>query len=268
MEEKILSGNNQEFAEPEIDNLSENNQEVAEPVNNNGGNEVTGENKVQSRDENARFAAARRKAENEANIAINRMNDYARSQGFKDFDELERHSKENKTNALYKNFEEETGISASSIKPIIDSMLENNPDVLEARKIAENNRMTEAQKAFDAEIGEIGKLDSSIKNFNDILEMPNFEEFDKLVHKGYSLVDAFKIVNFDKINGQNADKVKQNAINNMNSKSHLAGNKGGAGGITVPKDIKEMYRQFMPGITDEEISKDYEKSLKRDGKEE
>jgi len=255
----------------ENENLSEKIQEVAEPekegnFENEGENVVTvAESQKQSDEDNARFAAARRQAEGERDALLNRMNKLASRRGFKSFDELEKAIDAEERNSVFTKFEEETGMSADSFKPLLEDALRNNPDIIEAKRIAEENKIAQSKKFFDAQMDEIKKLDSSITSVDDIKAMPQFNEFDDLVRRGYSLVDAFKLVNFEKLSSAKSESVRQATVNNVNSKSHLAGNKGGAGsGIVVPNDVANLYREFNPGITDEEIYKDYSAALDRD----
>lgn len=255
----------------ENENLSEKNQAVAEPekISNSepGGNKVeVADPSKQSNEDNARFAAARRAAEGERDALINRMNNLASKRGFKSFDELEKAIDDEERNSVVTKFEEETGLSAEAFKPLLNDALRNNPDIIEAKRIAEQNRIAESRKIFESQMAEIKKLDGSINSIEDIKAMPQFNEFDNLVRRGYSLTDAYKLVNFDKLSSAKNESIRQATVNNIESKSHLAGNKGGAGsGVVVPRDVADMYREFNPGITDEEIYKDYSAALERDG---
>lgn len=255
----------------EFNQISEKNPEIAEPgkdvVDNIGGKEgeIT-EPLKQSAEDNAKYAAARRRAEAERDAVLNKMNSYAESRGFKSFDELEKATKQQDQDEIFSKFEEETGLPAETFKPVLEAMMKNNPDVIEARRLVNESKMAESKRAFDEQIAAIGKINSEIKSFDDLLKMPTFGEFDEMVRvKGYSMVDAYKLANIDTIGLDNANVARANVLNNINSKAHLMGNQGGGGALAVvPPDVVAMYREFNPGISDEEISKDYNNSLKRD----
>ena len=78
-------------------------------------------------------------------------------------------------------------------------------------------------------------------------------------------IAAYKIANFNTILEQGSKKSAQQVRNDIESKNHLTTTKGANAGssIFVPEDIKEQYRVFNPGITDDEIARDYKKSLGR-----
>lgn len=240
-----------------LNNAGENEENVADSSK--------GTENVQSKEDNARFAAARRESEARQKQMENRMNALAKSQGFNSFDELEKHLKEEKLNQLGQKLYEEYGVEQDAVKPFIDDMVNAHPDVVKAREALELSRQQEAQRYVDAEIEIIKGLNPDIKSFEDILALENFSDIEKLLNKNYSISDAYKIANFNSIVEQGSKKGAQMARNDIESKNHLTTTKGAGAGDTVivPEEIKEQYRAFNPGITDEEMAKDYKKSLER-----
>lgn len=272
------SGNIEEVAEPqEIEGNAEgaNVQDIAEPV----------KPEAQGADDNARFAAARRKAEAEKNAEIERVRAEAQAEinavyrglgmmnpytgkliETKDDYEayLDAQGAEQRRQTI-----EQYGMSDSEY----DTFISNHPEVRKARAMIaemeaerERQRQAEAEKAFQAQVAEIGKLDESIKSIEDLQSMDNYSDFYALVQKGYSLVDAYKLANFEKMTQKTVTAEKQKAVNLANSKSHLNATKmSGAGVVAVPDSVKAQYRALNPGITDSEIQSHYEKFVKQTG---
>lgn len=240
-----------------LNNAGENEENVADSSK--------GTENVQSKEDNARFAAARRESEARQKQMENRMNALAKSQGFNSFDELEEHLKEEKLNQLGQKLYEEYGVEQDAVKPFIDDMVNAHPDVVKAREALELSRQQEAQRYVDAEIEIIKGLNPDIKSFEDILALENFADIEKLLNKNYSISDAYKIANFNSIVEQGSKKGAQMARNDIESKNHLTTTKGSGAGdaVMVPEEVKEQYKIFNPGITDDEIAKDYKKSLER-----
>ena len=72
------------------------------------------------------------------------------------------------------------------------------------------------------------------------------------------MLSAVLAVDVEKLQANAAAKVKQATINAVQSKSHLkTTSQRGAGAVTVPDDIKAEYKAMMPGISDDEIQKHY-----------
>ena len=274
-----LGGNGEGVAQPSEINNSEIQGGTADDtenqgsgtLNNAGGNvgNVAGSSEgtehVQSKEENARFAAARRESEAETRTLKNRMMALAKSQGFNSFEELEHHLKEDKLNALGQKLYEEYGVEQDAVKPFINDMVNAHPDVIKAREALALSHQQEAQRYVDSEIAKIKEINPDIKSFEDVMALKNFGDIEVLLQKNYTISDAYKIANFNSILEGSGKKVAQQVRNGIDSKNHLSPTKGAGAGDTVmvPEDIKEQYRVFNPGISDEEILKDYKKSLER-----
>ena len=81
--------------------------------------------------------------------------------------------------------------------------------------------------------------------------------------KGNSLLDAFKLANFETLSQGAAARARQAAINAAQSKQHLAQTQTrGKGAVTVPSDVRELYRTMNPGVTDAEIQAHYSRTHK------
>lgn len=253
MEIENLSGNIQEVAGP--DNLSENIQEVAET------DKVT-----QKTEENSKYAAARREAESKLNVEKEKWNALAKSRGYNSADELEKALKQETVNQNREKLEEIFGINGEDAEKVLNGVIANNPLVKQAQSIINEREMENSKQAFENEVELIKKIDPSIKSFDDVINSESFAEVDRIYRAGgKSLSEAFKLANFDRLMSANEGKLRQQVINQMSGKDHLKGN--GSGGsevstVTIPEETLKIYKKMMPGKSDAEYQKHYEKYKK------
>lgn len=170
-----------------------------------------------TRDEDARYAAARRRAEAERDAAIARMEGELR-----------------------------------------DSR---------GRLDAERQRTVDerARLVADAQVREIGRLDGDIRSLDDLMDMPEYEDFYALVKKGVSLVEAYKLTRYDKLMERAAQAASRQTMRSVGSRQHLtavAGQPGTGEYVSVPAEVAAEYRLAKPGITDEEIRRKYRRYQK------
>ena len=166
----------------------------------------------QSAEENARYAAARRKAERERDAALAQARAAAR---------------------------------------------ERDAAVAQAQAAAQRRQ----RMLLDEQITAIGKLDPSVKTVADLLQREEYPRIYGYVRRGLSVTDAFKLANYDTLTQTAAAVAKQAALNAASSKEHLAPTQTrGSGALTVPKDVKELYRLYNPDATDAEIREHYNRS--------
>ena len=151
-----------------------------------------------------------------------------------------------------------------------NQFVQNLPEVREAReaKLAAEKARQDAQEAqakvqVDEQLKKISELDPNIRQLQDLAKMPNYPQFYELVKKGNSLLDAFKLANFETLSQGTAARARQAAINAAQSKQHLAQTQTrGKGAVPVPSDVKELYRTMNPGVTDAEIQAHYSRTHK------
>ena len=134
----------------------------------------------------------------------------------------------------------------------------------ELKKTVEELRQEESRRVFrekmEGEIAQIGKLDPKIKSVEDLTRMPNYEQFRAKVRAGNNFLDAYKLVNMDRLMAQAADLARRQNANNQAGKEHLSATAiHGRGAVSVPKEVAQAYRKLIPGITSEEIQKHYSK---------
>lgn len=242
----------QEETEGEVEETSEN-VEAADPQ------------PEQTPEENARYAAIRRKAEEDAKrkyeSELGTLNQQitALCQGIthpvtgqpitnvRDYVEALQIQQKQATEQELK----EKGIDPT----MIDRMIERNPVVMQAQQVIEHSKMMEAETALQNDIAMIGKYDPSIKSINDLSTLPNFPDILDRVQRGASLVEAYKMVNFDNFMQHQSEAARQQAINQMRGKDHLPSQSTGLAQnedyVEVPAEI--MSRMKAEGKTEKQI---------------
>ena len=265
------------------DSAGENEAEVAEQP---------AEEKQQSAEENARYAAARRKAEQERDAAIAQTR-RAQETAVRQAVEAERNRAQEEWNRFFATAQLKNTLTGQPItnreefdrwaadfadaklqKDLKDGkltreglrqMISQTPEVQNLRRAQEAAQRQQAaarqqqqRLVLDEQITEINKIDPSVKTVSDLMQRPEYRQIYANVQKGLSIVDAFKLANYDSLTQANAAKARQAALNAANSKEHMAPTQTrGAGAVTVPKDVKEMYRLYNPEATDAEIQAHY-----------
>lgn len=239
--------------------------------------EQPGADKQQSPEENAKFAAARRKAEQERDAAIAQ----ARQQAQRSLDEaIAAMGQTNPytgrpitTKAEWDQWKaqeaqertREVAESAGMSEQEFGQFVNNLPQVRAANAAAAAARQQQQKLILDEQISAINKLDPGIKTVADLMERPEYKQIYANVQKGLSIVDAYKLVNFDSLTQSKAAGARQAALNSAAGKEHMAPTQSrGAGAVTVPKDVKEMYRLYNPDATDAEIQAHYAKFHKNE----
>lgn len=245
------------------------------------------EEQGQSKEDNARFAAARRRAEAERDAEVKRVREeakaYADAQiaevlktaGFKnpytgedirtmaEFNAYTQKLREEQKNAVMQG----SGMSEEQFR----AFMEGSPEVQEARRIKLEAEATlreakerAAREKVDAQIREISEMNPAVKTLEDLAKLPNYPEIYAKVKSGYSIVDAYKLLNLGEIEARAAKRARQEVRNAAQSKNHLEKTVDkGTGRVEVPEDVKVQYRMLDPDITDEEIQKHYASYARR-----
>lgn len=267
-----LFGDEEAAGENDVTEIADQSEETVETegtetVETNGNDEP----QEQSAEDNARYAAIRRRAEEDARRRyegeIGAMNEQiaALCQGvthpvtgqpitnMRDYvDALQTQQRMAREQEL-----QEKGIDPS----IIDRMIEANPVVMQAKRVIEKSKVTEAEYALTNDLAEISKYDPNIKGFNDLSALPNFPEILNRVQRGASLIDAYKMVNFDNVLAHTEGAARQQAINQMRGKAHLPSQPTGVATdsdeVEVPADIMARWKE--DGKTEKQIRELYSK---------
>lgn len=144
---------------------------------------------------------------------------------------------------------------------MIDRMIATNPVVMQAQQVLENSKAAEADAQIQKGLAEIGKYDPNIKTVDDLAALPNFGQILERVQRGDTLLEAYKVANFDTFMQHQSDAGRQKAINQMRGKAHLPGASSGVAtendDIEVPAEI--MARFKADGKTEKQIRELYKK---------
>ena len=269
--------NEQDVADPVAEEMPEGveEQEPAAPADEPTETEVE-ETEAPVVDENAKYAAARRKAEAERDEAIARANaerkrtveeilavinmeDPYSGKRITNEEELaeyrKRHDEERSAE-----FKRRAGMDDGEYKSFVDNL----PEVRAAREAEAAANYTKKRTEIEEDLKKIQSEDPSITSFAELTKTEGYKRISELYGKGLSLHEAYRLVNYDKVVERATAASKQAAINAARSKSHLTATaQRGTGSLDVPSDIMAQYRLFMPDASADEIRKHYNRSHRK-----
>lgn len=248
-------------------------------------NENTGR-AAQSPEENSRYAAARRKAEAERDLAVQKAREETREEMKRELEEsiralglknpytqkpivdkagLDEYKQQFDIDRQAR-FAKKAGMNDDEFQKFVDDLPKVKEAEAKAAQAEEAMKAVQAERAkaeIDRQISEIREIDPSITSIDDLRKMEAYDRFYELVKRGNTLTDAFKLANMDKLTAKSTEAAKQAALNQVASKAHLDRTvTRGAGSVTVPADVIAEYRQFNPDATDAEIRNHYAKYKK------
>ena len=259
--------------------------------------EEVSEEEGQSDEENAKYAAARRKAEKERDLAVERarteerqavmaevekriarmqMNDPYAGKVVSNLDDLESyhsHLSGEKEKEIMDELKE-YGFDEGRIKEIVDTLVAARPEVRQAgeamerlNKLEEKAQQEHLNNIFESELEKIREIDPTIRTAEDLFASENEAAMTALIKKNYSISDAYFIANREKLMERAASAGAQQTRNNAANKGHLnSSSPHGTGGITVPEDVMGEFRLINPNASDDEIRAFYQRDLKRNKK--
>lgn len=144
---------------------------------------------------------------------------------------------------------QEKGVDPS----VINRMIETNPVVMQAQQVLESAKMAQANSALQNDLAELSKIDPSIKSLDDLAALPTFPQMLDFIarYEGTSIIDAYKVFNY----GNSTQTARQQAINQMRGKDHLSTQTGIAQSddefVEVPAEIMARYK--AEGKTEKQI---------------
>ncbi len=222
-------------------------------------------------DQNAAYAAARRRAEQHYNQQIaNRDAEYARRFGHLRNPETGQPIRSEKDYFAALDAQERLGVQeqlrSQGVDPaMLDRVIQNNPTIRQAQQVIHQARVDKGNQMLDAQIKEISEFYPEVKSLEDIAKMETFRTFDRYVRSGMNLVDAFKLANYDALVGRGAAASRQAAINSAKSTGHLIPVDGGANGpegeVDIPKNELGLWQDIYPGLSYKELKAKYNRTL-------
>lgn len=225
---------------------------------------------IQSDELNSQFAAARRKAEESYNRKMSGINsEVKRLFGSvvnpvtgKNIETMEDYLQacEHQQREILNQELTDKGIDPN----LIEQMVNNSPAIRQAQQILENNQRAEVQKQLDEDMKAVTAMAPEIKSLEDLEKHESYASVLEYVNKGLRLPDAFKLANFDSISTRQTAAAKQAAINQTRSKGHLETTTSVSDGSNladIPDKEISTWREYFPGLSDEELKKKYNQTL-------
>jgi len=275
----LVPMNLQFFADGEGEGGSENTQEVAAPETEGEETEPTEAESVteeaadpqpQSPEVNAAFADMRRRMEAAEKRAADIDAMYAKQFGGYNNPETGQPIRSAKdymdAMAAQERLQARQKLQENNIDPsLIDNLIANSPVVRQAEaQMAELTNMR-AQQEVERDIAEVLKLDPTLTSKDAIMNDPSFPQVLEKVQSGMRLVDAYKLVNFDRLSSSKTAAARQAVVNQVKGQAHLSN----APGITtsdsledIPANMLETFQDRFPEKSIKELKALYNQTLK------
>jgi hypothetical protein len=259
---------------------SANEPEVAEPVEDTsveeGENDAEPAEQQQTPEQNAQYAAIRRRAEYDAQVKY--QNEQAR------LDNMYAEKFRGLTNpetgapirgaadyfealAAQERMQAKEEMQNAGLDPsLIDRAIANSPLIRQAEAAIAQNTQRESQRMVEEDMQKIIAFDPQVSNEQDIVSQDNFTEVVRYceTHPGMRLADAYKLVNFDRLSSNRAKAAEQGAINQARSKTHLSAPSGIASEdrtVDIPPDQQEKWEMMFPDKSAKERRALYNKAI-------
>jgi hypothetical protein len=231
MDENLTSVNAEQVSD-EGSQIEQGNESVNEGV-------ATSQKPVQSAEDNAKFAAIRREAEQKAatkakDEIIAEM--YGESHRIYTYADYQKALADQKAQEQRQQFQDENGFDPDVIKPVVEQMLKSDPRYQRLEQMEREANVSTAVSKFSEEFPELG-----IKSFDDIAKLPNIDKMYEYVNsKGLSLNDAYKLANYGDVIGKTATQAQQEAIKKIAANGASSPGSLAAGGEGEEKSIFKM----------------------------
>ena len=286
MKENILPLNLQFFADGE--ELGENVVETAEPSEPTTEESTTEtepseptqqddtqQTSVQSTEDNAKFAAARRQAEREFQAKQSQVDNYYATKFAGYTNPLTNQpirSEQDYRDALdaqevVKQRQElqSKGIDPDMLSQIVNQQVESNPVVRQAQEVMQRTINDQSNQMITEDLKEIMRIDPSVKSIDDIAKLPNVSQILSLTQTGMRFSDAYKVANMDSLINNKAGAAKQAAINNMKGTQHLNAtnniNSASDSSVDIPSSELSNWQDAYPNLSMAELKKKYNQTL-------
>lgn len=134
---------------------------------------------------------------------------------------------------------------------IVQNAIANNPQMKQMRE----------QMEFEKQLKEFSEEfpDSGMRSPEDFLNAENAKQFLSYIGKGLSLVQAYKLSNFQTLMENAGKRGKKAGMEQVQSKSHMKATAGSMAGTSgsIPEDVKELYHALLGDWSDSQIAKHY-----------
>ena len=267
-------GETPEVADPDVEEVETEEIEVETEES-----EEAGEH-TQTPEENAQFAAIRRKAEEDAKRKYETM----RQNEQRKIDDYYANLCKGKVNpesgqpitteaeyrealAAQERINMKQQMQDAGVDPaLLDRAIMASPIMQQAQEAIKQNQDIQAQRMIEEDMNEILSFDPSVNSVDEITAQENYSECVNyaMTHPGIRLSDAYKIVNFDRLAATRAEAAKQSAINQAKTKDHLnstGGLSGGDGDTDIPESEISKWKEWFPDKSRKELRALYNKTI-------
>lgn len=162
---------------------------------------------------------------------------------------------------------QEDELRSKGIDPaVFDEYINNSPAIRQANEILKQNQIAEAERQLAADIKTLSEIDPAIKTQDDLFAHPSYAEVLKLVqNNGLSLPDAYKLANYADLSQKHNAAAKQAALNQAKSKSHFER----TGGVTdtgkdlapIPDSVLAKWKRAYPDMSIQQLTEKYNSIL-------
>ena len=258
-----------EVAEQPTETVSEATESAGEESE--GATEETTDPQPQSAETNRAFAELRRRAEAAEKKAAELDNYYATQFGQYTNPETGQPIKSAedyiRAMAAQERVKAREQLRENNIDPaLVDNLIANSPIVKQAEAATKELNQFRLKQQINEDLSKILALDDSYSSVDELMRDPIMSDVVAFVeeHPGIRADEAYKIVNFDKLRSSAQAAAKQAAVNSVKGKNHLT--TGAAlnvddGGVDIPADQIEMYKDAFPDKTLKEIKALYNKAI-------
>lgn len=273
---ELIPMNLQFFAEGEVD-TGANESEVAEQTEAVESGEQTGaeveepaEPQFETDRQNAAFAQMRRRMEAAERRAADIDAIYAKQfEGYKNPETGApiRSAKDYaEAFAAQQRLQAKEQLQQANIDPnLIDNLIANSPVLRQAEEAMAELNAIRSEQALEEDIKEVLKLDPTLTGKEALFNDPTFGEVLDKVQKGMNLVEAYKIVNFDRLSSSKTAAARQAVVNQVKGQAHLSN----AAGLTatdsledIPANMLEIFQDRFPEKSVKELKALYNQTLK------
>lgn len=237
--------------------------------------DVTPPTFVQSAEDNAKFAAARRQAEREFQAKQSQVDNYYATKFAGYVNPLTNQpirSEQDYRDALdaqevVKQRQElqSKGIDPDMLSQIVNQQVENNPVVRQAQEVMQRTINDQSNQMITEDLKEIMRIDPSVKSIDDIAKLPNVSQILSLTQTGLRFADAYKVANMDSLINNKAGAAKQAAINNIKGTQHLNAtnniNSTSDSSVDIPSSELSNWQDAYPNLSMAELKKKYNQTL-------
>lgn len=235
----------------------------------------------QSAEENAKYAAMRRKAEAEAEKKFKAMQDqldrkYAAMfsgynnpvtgkpiQSAADYAEAFAIQQKQEQEQELRN----AGLDPELINRTVQQEIQSSPVMQQAQAVLAQSQQEEANRMIAEDIKNICAIDPTVNDIKDIQSQDNFNDVIAYCqsHNGTRLAEAYKIVNFDRLANIQRQSAQQSAINQAKSKGHLNTVSGLSANTAdeIPASEAAKWAEWFPDKTPAERKALYNKTKRK-----